>query len=153
VLVLLFGCELILSFWKPISKNLLLNFRQEPLFKRECGELLENQGVNFTNILCEAFMRADPKSAKNTVKSFFALLRSSCIKASSKMLVKLIQDVTTRCPCFDNYIHPIYNDSSINGSLKPTKFITPKVESQILNSSNLNNNKIVFSAEKTIKVR
>jgi hypothetical protein len=48
-------------------------------------------GVNFINILRSAFMHADIKRAKNTVKLlvFFALLESALAKASSKMLVKL----------------------------------------------------------------
>ena len=51
-------------------------------------------GVNFTNILQAAFTRADPKSAKKTVKlsSFFALFGSGHIKAARKMLVKLTPD-------------------------------------------------------------
>ena len=41
-------------------------------------------GVNFINILCAAFMRADPKSAKkdSQVKQRFELLGSVCIKAA-----------------------------------------------------------------------
>ena len=48
-------------------------------------------GVNFATILRAAFTRADPKSAKKTVKlsSFFALLGSAREKAAYKMLVKL----------------------------------------------------------------
>jgi len=43
-------------------------------------------GVDLTSILREAFMCADPKSAKNTVKLsvFFALLGSECLKAAGK---------------------------------------------------------------------
>ena len=41
-----------------------------------------NPGVNFTNILWAAFMRADPKSAKKTVKQLFALLGSVHLKAA-----------------------------------------------------------------------
>jgi len=48
-------------------------------------------GVNFTNVLQADFRRADPKSAKKTVKlsSFFVLLGSASIKAACRMLVKL----------------------------------------------------------------
>ena len=48
-------------------------------------------GVNFTNVLRAAFTRADPKSAKKTVKlsSFFALLGSASVKAARRTLVKL----------------------------------------------------------------
>ena len=48
-------------------------------------------GVNFNNILWAAFMRADPKSAKKTVKlsSFIALLGSASVKAAFRMLMKL----------------------------------------------------------------
>ncbi len=47
-------------------------------------------GVNFTNVLFEAFVRADPKSAKITFKSlvFFVLLGSVRVKAANKMFVK-----------------------------------------------------------------
>ena len=48
-------------------------------------------GVTFTNVLGAAFMCADPKSAKKTVKlsSFIALLGSARVKAACRMLVKL----------------------------------------------------------------
>ena len=48
-------------------------------------------GVNFINVLRAAFMPADTKSAKKTVKSsnFFALLGSASVKAARRMLVKL----------------------------------------------------------------
>jgi len=50
-------------------------------------------GVNFTNILRAAFTTADPKSAKNTLKTsvFFALLGSESVKAFHKMFVKSYQ--------------------------------------------------------------
>jgi len=50
-----------------------------------------HHGVNFTNILQAAFMHADPKSAKNTVKLsvFLALSKSEHVKAARKMLMKL----------------------------------------------------------------
>jgi len=46
--------------------------------------------VNFTNILLEAFTRADPKSAKKTydLTVFFVLLGSAHIKALCKMFGK-----------------------------------------------------------------
>jgi len=44
-------------------------------------------GVNFTNILCKAFTRADPQSAKkiDNLTEFLALLGSAFIKAACKM--------------------------------------------------------------------
>jgi len=45
--------------------------------------------IDFTNILRKAFTRADFKSAKKYSQVFFALLGSACVKALSKMLVKL----------------------------------------------------------------
>ncbi len=44
-------------------------------------------------------MRADPKSAKKTdsLIVFFALLRLMCVKASSKMLVKLTPVIDLCC--------------------------------------------------------
>jgi hypothetical protein len=51
-------------------------------------------GVNFINFLQAAFMHADPKSTKNTVKLpvFFALSGSVCAKAARRMLMKLPPD-------------------------------------------------------------
>ncbi len=49
-------------------------------------------GFNFINILCSAFMPADPKSAKKTdslTVYFFSLLGFASIKAACKTLVKL----------------------------------------------------------------
>jgi len=49
-------------------------------------------GVNFINILCIAFMRADPKSAKiqsRKASVFFVLFESVHVKAACKMLMKL----------------------------------------------------------------
>ena len=40
-------------------------------------------GVNFTKVLRAAFMHADPKSAKKTVK-FSSFLGSACVKAGRK---------------------------------------------------------------------
>jgi hypothetical protein len=47
-------------------------------------------GVDFSNILLTAFICADPKSTKNTVKPsvFFALLGSVLVKTAPKMLAK-----------------------------------------------------------------
>jgi len=47
-------------------------------------------GVNFTNILCTAFMCSDPKKAKNTVKplSLFWAFGILHLKSARKMLVK-----------------------------------------------------------------
>ena len=58
--------------------------------------MLLSPGVNFTNILLAAFMRADPKSAKKTVKlsNFIALLGSACAKVACRMLVKLTPDLS-----------------------------------------------------------
>jgi hypothetical protein len=46
--------------------------------------------VNFINILSTPFTCADPKRAKNKVKTsaFIALLGSACVKTVPKMLVK-----------------------------------------------------------------
>ncbi len=56
-----------------------------------CSFKMFLSGVNLTNILRKAFTRANPKSTKMTVKSsiLFALLGSTCLKASRKMLVNL----------------------------------------------------------------
>ncbi len=47
-------------------------------------------GVNFTNILCAAFIHEDPKCAKKTDNLYviFALLGSAWVNAACKMLVK-----------------------------------------------------------------
>ncbi len=65
-----------------------INYRKKPITKdkKDCrGKAKEiivctsgsQAVVNFTNILCKAFMRPDPKSAKktNNLTVFFALLR------------------------------------------------------------------------------
>jgi len=61
--------------------------------KKILGKLvrLGTTGVNFINVLQAAFVLADPKSAKETVKLsvFFALLGSALAKAAHKTLVKL----------------------------------------------------------------
>ncbi len=48
-------------------------------------------GVNFINILRAAFTRADPESAKKTVKLLvcFTLLGSALVKAARRTLMKL----------------------------------------------------------------
>jgi len=48
-------------------------------------------GVNYTNILHEAFTCADPKSAKKTdsLTVIFGLLGFAHVKAARKMMVKL----------------------------------------------------------------
>jgi len=57
------------------------------MFLQKCGHLLLMKltaGLNFPNILCTAFGRADPKSAKkytDDLSVFFALLGSTCVKA------------------------------------------------------------------------
>jgi hypothetical protein len=53
------------------------------------GEI-DTGGVDFTNILCAAFMHADPKRAKKYCQAMglFAVLRSVRVKAAHKMLVK-----------------------------------------------------------------
>ncbi len=61
--------------------------------------------VDFTNILRAAFMLADPKSAKNTVKQsvfFLALLGSACVKAGNIMLVKLTPGLNRIKICFSS---------------------------------------------------
>jgi len=50
-------------------------------------------GLYFINFLCKAFMHAEPKSEKKTVKLsiFFTLLGSAHAKAARRMLMKLTQ--------------------------------------------------------------
>ena len=59
------------------------------LTKSEASSVVSR--VNFTNILQAAFTRADPKSAKKTVKlsSFIVLLGTERVKAACRTLVKL----------------------------------------------------------------
>jgi len=54
----------------------------------------DEPGVNFINILREAYVCADPKSAKrrDSLTVFFALLGSFCVKAAHKMFVKSTPD-------------------------------------------------------------
>jgi len=51
--------------------------------------------INFTNVLRNAFTRADPKSAKKAdgLTVFFALLGSVHVQAVRKMLMKLTSDL------------------------------------------------------------
>jgi len=53
-------------------------------------------GVNFINVQSKAFTRADPKSAKKTVKwsVFFALSGSVGAKASGRTLMKMTPGLT-----------------------------------------------------------
>jgi len=55
-------------------------------------------GVDFTNISLKAFMRVDPKRAKNTdsLTVFFLLLGFANIKAALTKLVKSIPDQQNR---------------------------------------------------------
>jgi len=56
-------------------------------------------GVNFTNILCAAFMRTDPKSAKNTdsLTVFFCTFGICAhVKAACKTLMKLTAELVKR---------------------------------------------------------
>jgi hypothetical protein len=55
---------------------------------------VSTSGVNFINVLRAAFICADPKRTKNTVKLsvFFVLLGSSCEKAAHRLLMKLTPD-------------------------------------------------------------
>ncbi len=60
------------------------------------GEIDPGPGVNFINVLRAAFTRADPESAKKTVKLsvFFALSGSvKSVKAAHRTLVKLTPDI------------------------------------------------------------
>jgi hypothetical protein len=53
-------------------------------------------GVDFTNILPEAFTSKDPKSVKiqSIYQYLFALLGSAHVKAARKMLMKLAQVIS-----------------------------------------------------------
>jgi len=53
--------------------------------------LTTSSGIDFTNILCAAFLHADSKSAKrnNDTTVIFAILRFAHVKALCKTLVKL----------------------------------------------------------------
>jgi hypothetical protein len=77
----------------------LFTVSREKLLKRLSYEKFAHEmlmkltpGVNLINILHAAFALADPKSAKNTVKSFFSLLGSASVKAAHKMLIKSTPD-------------------------------------------------------------
>ena len=52
-------------------------------------------GVNFTNVLRAAYTQADPKSAIKLINLtvFFALLGSTRVKATCRMLVKLTPEI------------------------------------------------------------
>jgi len=79
---------------------------RDTLRKEGGGFATVSLGVDFTNILFEAFTHADPKSAKKTdsltcyvhlwdlLDLLCALMGSARVKASRKMLVKLTPDDT-----------------------------------------------------------
>ncbi len=57
----------------------------------------DEPGVNFINILREAYVCADPKSAKrrDSLTVFFALLGSTRIKVERKMLMKFTPELSS----------------------------------------------------------
>ncbi len=81
-------------FWTP---NTFFTSHLYPLkpFPRTPLHSLSTPRVNFVNVLRAAFACTDPESEKKTdgLTVFFVLFESSHVKASSKMLVKLTQDV------------------------------------------------------------
>jgi hypothetical protein len=53
-----------------LEKNIDLTYQQFEFFiKRERVNVVNQSGVNFTNVLRTAFTLVDPKNIKNTVKS------------------------------------------------------------------------------------
>jgi hypothetical protein len=64
-------------------------------------------GVNFINVLREAFMLTDPESARKTVKLsvFFVLLESERAKAACRTLMKLNPGVN-----FINALHKAFTN-------------------------------------------
>ncbi len=62
-------------------------------------------GIDFINIVREAFMHTDPKSTKKTdrLTVFFALLGSGRAKAARKMLVKLDPSPQSPSPTVVSY--------------------------------------------------
>jgi len=90
-LVCLFFCDCV---WERHSvseththKHTLMQREKE----RVCVFSCVRPGLNFINVLRTAFMLADPKSVKKTVKLsiFFMLLGSTSVKAVSRTLMKL----------------------------------------------------------------
>jgi len=64
-------------------------------------------GVNFVNILQAAFMQADPESEKRqtTWLFFFHFVKSVCIKAARRMLMKLTPDfLSLRLDCRESHL-------------------------------------------------
>ncbi len=75
----------------PLRNAPYKDFRLILIFLNKIYFIGFTSGVDFTNILCSAFMHADPKSAKKTngLTEFFAFLGSARVKADHKMLVKI----------------------------------------------------------------
>ncbi len=67
-----------------------------------CAKILAKgtRGVDFTNVLREAFMQQDPKSAKKTdrLTVIIVLLGFARVKAVRRALMKLIPGGTPGCP-------------------------------------------------------
>ncbi len=71
--------------WATISFGFMANFLNTSATLHRCRCQFQRPGVNFTNILQEAFARIDPKSTKDSqVISYFVLLGSMHIKAVCK---------------------------------------------------------------------
>jgi len=84
-------------------------------------------GVNFIKVLWEMFARADPESAKKTVKMsiFIALLGSVSTKAASRMLMKLTPD-GRGYPTFWSYTWMPQNSVPWLFSITFTSILKPK---------------------------
>jgi len=78
----------------PEGKNLNLKLKHKSRGQFQPETLLRSKrliSVDFTNILCQAFMRSDPNNKKSVKSSvFFVLFGSVHVKAVRKMLLKSI---------------------------------------------------------------
>ncbi len=97
---------------KIISSSVSYLFHISRRYKISAFSALFQPGVNFIKVLRAAFARADPKSAKKTVKLsvFFALLGSAHIKASRKIFGE-----TQHCLTVHNVLQelPVYDTIDI----------------------------------------
>jgi len=78
-------------FYLKLLKLILIVFKVQEGFEEKKHYLKGPQPeVNFIHVRSD-FIRADPESAKNTVKLsiFFALFGSVCVKAANRALMKL----------------------------------------------------------------
>ncbi len=96
VLTIVRGGFQLVDLWSGCIPAVSVVVVREVLVIPRLDVIVVKPGVNFTNVICIAFMHADSKSIKNTVKLiiFFMPSGSTSIKAAHRMLMKLTPERT-----------------------------------------------------------